>query len=280
MQTIQTIARLRKILEAARKSGKTIGLVPTMGAFHRGHLSLIRQCKKENSLCVVSIFVNPAQFGPKEDYRRYPRNKRQDCRLAAEAGADIVFYPSVDEMYPPRSSTFVDTCDLTQTLCGKSRPGHFRGVATVVAKLFLIAAPDRAYFGQKDYQQTVVIRKMARDLNFPVRIKVVATVRESDGLAMSSRNIYLTPNERSEAGTLYASLKAAKHDILNGQLSVAKIKAGIRSLISKTSGRIDYIECVDAQTLRPIKRFDGQCVIAVAVHFGKARLIDNIILQI
>jgi len=280
MQTIQTIARLRKILETARKTGKTIGFVPTMGAFHQGHLSLIRQCKKENARRVVSIFVNPTQFGPKEDYRQYPRNKRRDCRLAAEAGADIIFYPSADEMYPSGHSTLIDTGDLTRTLCGKSRPGHFHGVATVVAKLFLIVGPDRAYFGQKDYQQTVVIRKMVRDLNFPVRIKVVETMRESDGLAMSSRNIYLTPRERSEAGTLYASLKTAKHEVLEGELSVARIKARIRSMILKTSGRIDYIECVDAQTLRPIKRFDGRCVIAVAIHFGKARLIDNIILQI
>ncbi len=280
MPTIEKITRLRNTLNAARNLRQTIGFVPTMGAFHDGHLSLIRHCKKENDVCVVSIFVNPTQFGPKEDYRQYPRNKRRDCQLASQAGADIVFYPSVDEIYPPGSSTFIEVPNVTENLCGQSRPHHFRGVATIVAKLFLIVNPDRAYFGQKDYQQTVVVKNMVRDLNFPIKIRVLATVREPGGLAMSSRNIYLTPEARSEANVLYASLKAAKGAIRKGETSAARIKAILRAMIAKTSGRIDYLECIDAETLRPVKQIRGRCAIALAVFFGTTRLIDNIILQI
>ncbi len=280
MQTIHTIQKLRLAVQKARAEGKSIGFVPTMGAFHQGHIALIQRCKKDHGLCVVSIFVNPTQFGPKEDYRNYPRDKRRDCRMAAEAGADVVFYPSVEEMYPVEYSSFIDVPDVTETLCGKSRPHHFRGVATVVAKLFLIVNPDQAYFGQKDYQQTVVIQKMARDLNFPVKIRVIPTVREPDGLAMSSRNIYLTPQERSEAAVLFASLQAAKKSVGKGEKDPEAIKTLIRSMIKRTSGRIDYIECADALTLRPVRHLKGRCVIALAVFFGKARLIDNIILQI
>ena len=280
MKTISSIYSLRKFLAPYRAKGRSIGFVPTMGALHDGHLALIRRCRKENDLVVVSIFVNPTQFGPKEDFRAYPRNKKQDCALAESASCDIVFAPSVAAMYPTEKGTTIDVPELSQGLCGAKRPGHFQGVATVVTKLFNIVQPDQAYFGQKDYQQVAVIKQMVVDLNLPVCVHTVPTFREPDGLAMSSRNRYLTCGQRKEAPVIYRALQLAKTRISEGEQSTAKIKALIRRAITSTSGKIDYIECVNAQTLKPITRVQGKCVIAAAVIFGKARLIDNIVLQI
>lgn len=257
-----------------------IGFVPTMGALHEGHLSLIKKCRKENDVVVVSIFVNPIQFGPNEDFVTYPRHKTQDCTLAKQAGCDIIFYPSVKTLYPRIPSTTIDVPGVSDGLCGSKRPGHFRGVATIVAKLFNIANPHRAYFGQKDFQQVAVIKKMTADLNFPVAIKSVPTKRSKDGLAMSSRNIYLSTKQRQEAPIIYQSLRLAKQKILNGNCDVSSIQRFIREKISTTSGKIDYIECRDAKSLTPLKIFKGKCIIAVAVFFGTTRLIDNITLQI
>jgi pantoate--beta-alanine ligase len=280
MKTISSITSLKKIIAAQRKKGKTIGFVPTMGAFHDGHLSLIKKCRQENDIVVVSIFVNPTQFGPKEDFSTYPRNKMRDCRLANEYGCDIVFYPSVATMYPEDRMTMIEVPNVSEGLCGAKRPGHFRGVATIVAKLFHIVTPDTAYFGQKDFQQVAVIRKMTADLNFPITIKTVPTFRETDGLAMSSRNVNLSANHRKEAAVLYQALTHAKDKIFAGEMHSSAIRSLIRSQINRTSGVIDYIECRDAKTLKPVKKFHGKCVIALAVFFGKVRLIDNIVLQI
>ena len=280
MKIISSINRLRSEIALARKEEKSIGFIPTMGALHEGHLSLIRQCRKENDLVVVSIFVNPIQFGPKEDYAAYPRNKKKDSTLAYKAGCDILFYPNVHQLIPSGFNTHVEVPKLSKHLCGERRPGHFKGVATIVAKLFNIVMPDKAYFGQKDFQQLAVIRKMVSDLNFPVSIKSIKTVREDDGLAMSSRNVYLSPKERLESPVIYQALLEAKKTALAGNLDASQIKELIRRRINDTSGRIDYIECVDEKNLSPIKKMSGRCVIAVAVFFGKTRLIDNIVLQI
>jgi len=280
MRIISSITSIQKRVAKYRTQEQTIGFVPTMGAFHEGHLSLIKRCRKDSDIVVVSIFVNPIQFGPNEDLAAYPRNTQRDCRLAQKYGCDILFYPSATAMYPHPAITTINVPDVSEGLCGEKRPGHFTGVATVVAKLFHIVLPDIAYFGQKDFQQIAVIRKMVSDLNFPIRIKTVPTVREKDGLAMSSRNIYLTDQERKEAPVIYQSLKRAKQKILSGERRPEALIAFIRSCIAQTSGTIDYIECLDAQTLEPINIIRGNCVIAVAVFFGKARLIDNIVLQI
>ena len=280
MKTISSIYALRKILAAHRRKKHTIGFVPTMGALHEGHLSLIRRCRKDDDIVVVSVFVNPTQFGPREDFKLYPRNRANDLALARSAGCDIVFFPSVSAIYPRGKSTTVTVPEVSQGLCGSKRPGHFQGVATIVAKLFNIVQPEHAYFGQKDYQQVVVIKRMVADLNIPLHIHTVPTFREPDGLAMSSRNRYLSPRQRNEAAVIYRSLTLAKSRIAEGERSSVKIKSIIRRQISKTSGRIDYIECADAYTLQPLARLGGKCVIAAAVFFGKARLIDNIVLQI
>lgn len=283
MKIISSIRSIQKHMAAYRMAGKTIGFVPTMGALHDGHLALIQHCRKENDIVVVSIFVNPAQFGPKEDFQTYPRQKARDCRLAKSGGVDIIFYPSVNTMYPDgidEICTTVSVAELSSRLCGKSRPGHFDGVATVVAKLFNIVFPDRAYFGQKDFQQLAIIKRMVTDFNFPIRIKSVPTVREADGLAMSSRNVYLSSRQRKEAPVLYQALRQAKQVVRNGGKNVSVVKALIANHISATSGRIDYIECVDAKTLEPLVHFKGSCLIALAVYFDKTRLIDNILLQI
>ncbi len=280
MMTINSIRGLRRALVRFRAEGRTIGLVPTMGALHEGHLSLIRRSKKECDVGVVSIFVNPTQFGPREDYARYPRPKALDCRLAREAGADIVFYPSPDEMYPPGHETVVDVPVLSRGLCGASRPGHFRGVATIVAKLFIAVMPDRAYFGEKDFQQTAVIRRMTRDLGLPIAVRVCPTVRAADGLALSSRNQYLSSREREEAVVLYQALREARRQVRAGERSARVLLAQARRRIRSTSGRIDYLECVDAATLEPVQTLRGPSVMAAAVFFGRTRLIDNIALQI
>lgn len=281
MRVVTTIKSLRQIISKARSKGKRVGFVPTMGYFHDGHVSLMRQSKKENDLSVVSIFVNPKQFGPKEDLKNYPRDRKRDEQLAKQVDVDIIFYPSVDEMYPTGYLTSVEVEVLSDQLCGATRPGHFKGVATVVAKLMNIVSPDVMYLGQKDAQQAVIIKKMVDDLNFPVKVKVMPTVREKDGLAMSSRNSYLTAEERREATVLYRSLQEAKRQIQAGERSAARIIQLIQKEIKKYSlAKVDYIQCVDAENLNSVGKISGKTLIALAVYFGRARLIDNVILDV
>jgi pantoate--beta-alanine ligase len=261
--------------------GKAIGFVPTMGYLHQGHLSLVRRARKENDAVVISIFVNPTQFGPEEDLEKYPRDFRRDRRLAAQAGVDVIFYPDSKAIYPFRYHTYVNVESLTDSLCGALRPGHFRGVATVVTKLFNIVQPDRTYFGQKDAQQARVIQQMVSDLNMPVNIKVLPTVREGDGLAMSSRNAYLNEQERLDARVLYQSLLKAKELIAKGERNPSTIKAVMRGMIvEKKRPSVEYVAIVDADSLKDCKVIEGRVLIAVAVNIGTTRLIDNIIVRV
>lgn len=281
MITVKTIKQVRKFVKKEKQKGKRIGFVPTMGCLHEGHLSLVRAAKRECDIIAVSIFVNPTQFGPGEDFKRYPRALKRDKNMLKKEGADIVFIPSSKEMYPGGLEAFVEVPDLARGLCGKSRPGHFKGVATVVAKLFNIIEPDAGYFGQKDYQQAIVIRKMIRDLKWPVRIQVCPIVRERDGLAKSSRNIYLSAKERDAAKVLYQSLCFARAQILKGIIKSGDIKKSIRSMIGRTGiACIEYVEIVDAETLKPEAGIKAKKVlIALAVRFGKTKLIDNVIVN-
>lgn len=278
---IETINELRNYLEEHRKTGKTIGFVPTMGFLHEGHLSLIRAAKAENDIVVVSDFVNPTQFAPNEDFESYPRNIGQDEKMAMEAGADVIFFPSVVEMYPNGSSTFVEVeGETTKILCGKSRPSHFKGVTTVVNILFNIVQPNKAYFGQKDAQQVAVLIKMVRDLHQNLEIVVCPIVREKDGLAMSSRNTYLDTQQRKDATILYQSLQEAELHFKNGENNVENLTQFIRKKLSeKSSADIDYIEIYDFPSLTKIEKIDHKALAAIAVRFGKTRLIDNIILE-
>ena len=274
---IGSVAGVRAVLEAARREGRTVGLVPTMGALHEGHLSLIRQARADNDLIVVSIFVNPTQFGAGEDLESYPRDVERDLRLAGEAGADVVFSPSEAQMYPRGYSTWVDVEGLTEGLCGSSRPGHFRGVCTVVTKLFAICGPDRAYFGEKDAQQLAVIKRMVQDLNTPVEVVSCPTVREADGLALSSRNVRLSDEERAEAPVIFRALSAARTLVENGEREAARLEDEIRTVLADASRvTIDYVEIVDAVGLTPVEVLAGPCLVAVAVWFGDTRLIDNL----
>lgn len=281
MRIIRSIKEMSGFCVKNRSGGKTIGLVPTMGALHKGHLSLIRRARSENSKVVVSIFVNPIQFGAREDLKKYPRNLKKDASLCRYAGVDVIFYPGIRQMYPEGCQTYVNVEGLSGYLCGKFRPGHFRGVATVVAKLFNIVMPDTAYFGQKDAQQAAVIKKMAADLNMPVKIRIMPIVRERDGLAMSSRNAYLSPQERQEAAVLYRALVSAKKLIRSGNLNTADIIRRMKRLISaKKSAKIQYIEIVDADSLKVLRKIKGKALIALAVFIGKTRLIDNVIVSL
>jgi pantoate--beta-alanine ligase len=274
--SLSTIAGIRAALDTARAGGARVGLVPTMGALHEGHLSLIRAARAENDVVVVSIFVNPTQFGPNEDYAKYPRDPQRDLLLVEQAGGDLVFDPSADEMYAVDRSTWVDVQGLTQGLCGRSRPGHFRGVCTVVAKLLAICQPDKAYFGEKDAQQLAVIQRMVRDLNTRVEIVPCPTVREADGLAMSSRNVRLTPEARVQAPALNRALQAAKAAVEGGERSAAILDRIIRGVLTLAPlGEIDYVEIVRADDLTPVVMLEGTCLMAVAVRFGDVRLIDN-----
>jgi len=277
VEIIEEIGKARDRCESIRKEGKTIGFVPTMGFFHEGHLSLMKRAREENDVVVVSIFVNPIQFGPQEDYERYPRDRERDVRLAQGVGVDILFIPKEEEMYPDGYSTYVEVVDLTEGLCGKSRPGHFKGVTTVVLKLFEIVRPHRAYFGKKDYQQFRVIERMTNDLNLPIEIVALPTVREKDGLAMSSRNVYLSDEERKSALSLYRSLMLAKELIDKGERSPTQIKKKMMEFILSHPHvkKIDYIEIVDKYTLKPVKKVTENALIALAVWVGEARLIDN-----
>jgi pantoate--beta-alanine ligase len=277
MRIIRSISQMQKISSILKRQGKTIGLVPTMGALHEGHLSLIRRSCKDNDITVVSLFVNPIQFAPKEDLKDYPRPFKKDVFLCRKEKVDFVFYPQAGKMYPENFNTSVEVKDLGNVLCGVSRPGHFRGVATVVSKLFNIVQPNAAYFGQKDAQQAAIIGRMALDLNLPLKIKVLPTVREKDGLAMSSRNVYLKPKERRDSIVLSKALGLAKELIRHGQRNAFSIIARMKALISsKKSAKIDYIAIVDSQTLKPVNTVKGNCLITLAVRFGKTRLIDNL----
>lgn len=277
MKLITSTSEIQAYVNELRSQGKTIGLVPTMGFLHEGHLSLVRQARAENDILIVSIFVNPTQFGPQEDYEDYPRDLRRDCELVEEIGANIVFAPSVSEMYPKGYNTFVQVeGNLTKVLCGASRPEHFRGVTTVVAKLFNLIKPHRAYFGQKDAQQLVVIQRMVDDLNFDIEIIPIPIVREENGLAMSSRNKYLNPEERKSATVLYKSLNLACDMINAGQRDAQKIRAEMQRLIeAERCAKIDYVSIVDAHTLEELTELKGEVFIALAVFIGNTRLIDN-----
>lgn len=277
---IETVKELREYLAGQRAASKTVGLVPTMGFLHEGHLSLIREAKAENDVVVVSDFVNPTQFGPNEDFESYPRNIERDTELALSAGADVIFYPSVSEMYPPESSTYVEVeGNITRVLCGASRPTHFRGVTTVVNKLFNIVEPDKAYFGQKDAQQVAVLTKMVKDLHMDIELIICPIVREPDGLAMSSRNTYLSAEERKQAVILNQALKKAKNAFANGEKDVVKLTGIITDKINEMPlAVIDYVSILDFPSLKPIITIEKDALAAVAVKFGKTRLIDNEIL--
>ena len=277
MQVTKTVEETRKQIKAWKKEGKTIGLVPTMGFLHEGHASLIKKCREQNDIVVVSDFVNPTQFGPTEDLDAYPRDFERDSKLCESLGADLIFCPEPSEMYhDPHAFVSIDT--LSETLCGKTRPIHFKGVCTVVTKLFHIVAPDRAYFGQKDAQQLAVIRHMVSDLNFGIEIVGCPIIREEDGLAKSSRNTYLSPEERKAALVLSRSLKLGKKLIEDGEKDAKKVIAAIRGEIEKEPlAKIDYVEIVDWNTLEPVESTEGEILTAMAVYIGKTRLIDNFI---
>lgn len=279
-EIFKNVKDVKKFARKYKAAGKSVALIPTMGALHEGHLSLIRQAKKENDIAIVSIFVNPLQFGPKEDFQKYPRDTRRDVELCANAGADAVFAPTPKEMYANGFQTLVSQTRLPEHLCGLSRPGHFTGVMTVCCKLFNIVEPDTAYFGQKDFQQTVVITKMVEDLNMNLKIKVLPTVREKDGLAMSSRNAYLSAREHRDALCLYNALMKAKQLAKSGERSSANIIAEMKKIIAKTpSAEMDYVAIVNPETLENSDVIRGKAAAAMAVRIGKTRLIDNCILK-
>jgi pantoate--beta-alanine ligase len=281
MRIVRKISIMQKVADRLREEGKSIGLVPTMGALHQGHLSLMQRARRENDIVVMSIFVNPTQFGPGEDYRRYPRPFQKDRLLAQREGIDIIFYPSVSEMYGEGYSTYVEVERLSKVLCGLSRPGHFRGVASAVCKLFNIVKPHVAYFGQKDHQQLKIIKRMVQDLNMEIEIRECPIVREPDGLAMSSRNSYLSSQERKEALSLYRALKCAKR-LIKEENSVPDVISEIEKIIQREPhAKIDYIKIVNPETLEDMKTIrPGRTVlVALAVWIGKTRLIDNILVK-
>jgi pantoate--beta-alanine ligase len=281
MKIVHTIKEVREQVKAWRKEGLTVGFVPTMGYLHEGHGSLIQKAHSENDKVVVSIFVNPIQFGPSEDLEKYPRDMDRDSKIVETCGGDVIFNPAPSEMYTKDFSSFVDVEGLTEGLCGAKRPGHFQGVCTVVAKLFNIVPADRAYFGEKDAQQLAVIKRMVRDLDMDIEIIPCSIVREEDGLAKSSRNSYLNKEERIASTILYKSLLSAKRIILEGELKSKFIKLSIEGILeSEPLARIDYIEIVDSLTLKPVEKIQGTVLIALAVFIGKTRLIDNITITV
>jgi pantoate--beta-alanine ligase len=276
---VPTIAAVRERVAAARAAGHTVGFVPTMGALHEGHAALIRAARNATGYVVVSIFVNPTQFGPTEDFARYPRTLDADRAICAEAGADVIFAPGVDEMYPAGAVTFVDVSRLGEHLCGASRPGHFRGVCTVVTKLFNIVRPDVAFFGAKDGQQARIIRRMALDLDMPLEVRIEPTVREPDGLALSSRNRYLSPAERAAAPGIYRALLEVRRRVRDGERDAARLEADLAAALAAIPGaRVDYARVVDDDTLQPVGRIAGPALAAAAVFLGTTRLIDNVLL--
>jgi pantoate--beta-alanine ligase len=280
MQVAKTIAEVRACVAQAHSAGRTVGFVPTMGALHTGHVSLIEAAAKRCDFVVVSIFVNPTQFGPTEDLDRYPRPFEKDLEICAEHGVDVVFAPTAAQMYPRENLTWVTVEKLTHRLCGASRPGHFRGVATVCAKLFHIVGPDVAFFGQKDAQQVLVIRRMVADLDMPLEIVVCPTVREPDGLAMSSRNQYLSSRERQDATLIYESLTLCRELIEAGERRADLLRARMREvLVRAPSMSVEYVSIADAETLDELDRVGGRVLAAVAVRLPSARLIDNILVD-
>jgi len=277
MEVINSVKHMKETAGKLSVEGRRIGLVPTMGYLHEGHMSLIQKCREENDAVIVSIFVNPVQFGQNEDFEKYPRDVLHDIKMLKEADTDFLFMPYANDMYGKDHGTFIEVKGVSEQLCGGRRPGHFSGVSTVVAKLFNICIPSNAYFGQKDYQQTVVIRKMTRELNFDITISVCPTVREKDGLAMSSRNIYLNPEQRSQAPIIYQALKMAAEVVYNGEKDSDKVRELFKSVIGTMKDPvIDYIEIRDRDDLADVEIIDRPVVIAAAVYIGKTRLIDNI----
>ena len=280
MQVIRSLTRLRVQVRRYKEKGETIGFVPTMGALHKGHRSLVRRARRECGRVVVSIFVNPLQFGPTEDFSRYPRDLRADQKLLQKEKVDLLFFPSAKSMYPDLFSTSVDVSKVTDSLCGRLRPGHFKGVATVCAKLFNLVSPDVVYFGQKDYQQTRVIKRILEDLHFDIRLKILPTVRERDGLAMSSRNRYLSPRERERALSLSQALSVGKKMILGGERDAAKVLSKMKKVLHRRGIRVEYVSAVDPETLEEKSRIRGGVVLAIAAWVGKTRLIDNSVVRV
>ncbi len=280
MKIIESPAEMQRLADAARLRGDKIALVPTMGYLHEGHLSLMREGRRRASVLAVSLFVNPTQFGPNEDLAAYPRDMQRDCRLMESIPVDLLFAPQAQAMYPPGAQTWVEVTEVTQGMCGASRPGHFRGVTTVVAKLFNIVKPHIALFGAKDYQQLCAVRQMVRDLNFDVEIVPMPTVREHDGLAMSSRNAYLSPAEREKALSLSRALEAARACYVQGERNPYALAQRAREELGRDNAvSVEYVEVREATTLKEIERIDGPAVIAVAARVGRTRLIDNIVLE-
>ena len=281
MQIITTIAEAKEVCRAWQLEGLTIGLVPTMGYLHQGHASLMQAARAENDRLVATIFVNPTQFGPNEDFERYPRDLEADAALAKAIGVDMLFCPEVTEMYPPGYISYLEPAGLTDCLCGASRPGHFRGVCTVVLKLFNIIRPDKAYFGQKDAQQFAVLNRMVADMDLDLKMRRMPIVREADGLAMSSRNVYLSATERQEALALNRALQAVEQLFKAGERQTKVLIAAMQAELGQTLvGSLDYLEIVDLETLEPIAQIESSALCALAVFFGKTRLIDNVVLEI
>lgn len=280
MRTINTAAEMQDAMSREKSLGKTIGFVPTMGFLHQGHLSLVRESLKKAKVTVVSIFVNPTQFGPQEDFKDYPRDIRRDTEILEKEGVDYLFVPGDEEMYPEGYKTYVEVSGLEDKLCGRSRPGHFRGVCTVVLKLFNIVEPDFAFFGQKDAQQAIILKRMAADLNLKVKVEALPIVREEDGLALSSRNTYLSQDERRAALVLSRSLDEARQMVENGERDADRIINRMREMIAREPlARIDYVEIVDRDNLDPVNSIEKEALAALAVFVGKVRLIDNAILR-
>ena len=279
MQIFKTIENMRAASRMARHAGKRVGFVPTMGALHEGHLSLVRASKAQSDVVAASIFVNPTQFGPNEDFSKYPRTFERDCELFTKEGVELLFAPTVDEMYPAGAVTYVTVEGMSEQLCGKSRPGHFRGVTTVVSKLFNIVEPAIAFFGQKDAAQVAIIRRMVRDLNIPVEIAVCPIVREADGLAMSSRNAYLDPQQRKAALVLHRALQEVQRQFKLGESNASNlIEHGRQVFAQEPSVRLDYLEIVNTENLEALGKIECPALVAVAAYLGKTRLIDNFIL--
>ena len=278
MKVIRSIKQMQRVAREIAASGKTIGIVPTMGFLHEGHLSLIRRAKKQADVVITSIFVNPAQFGPNEDLAKYPRDEKGDLKKIESAGGDIVFMPKADQIYPDGFQTYVTVEELTKTLEGKKRPSHFRGVTTIVAKLFNITRPDVAVFGMKDFQQAIVLRQMTKDLGYPIRYVIAPTLREKDGLAMSSRNRYFTVEQRVEARALYYALRTAREMVKSGVVEAGKIESEMTAVIKATcpTAKIDYIAFTDADTLEAVQKVRRGTICSLAVRVHKVRLIDNL----
>ncbi|WP_112181164.1 pantoate--beta-alanine ligase [Paraliobacillus zengyii] len=280
MQIIKTVSSMQEYTLKNKRIGKKIGFVPTMGYLHEGHESLLKKARQENDILVASIFVNPLQFGPNEDFEKYPRNEQHDIEIAKKNGVDALYMPTVEEMYPTDLGITIQVVDRVDVLCAKSRPGHFDGVVTVLTKLFHTTSPDHVYFGIKDAQQVAVVDQLIKDYNFPIQLHMLETIREVDGLAKSSRNVYLTEQERTEAPSLFMSLQVAQQKIFDGEKNPAIIVNEVKKYINThTTGNIDYVEILRFPSLKPLTRVDQQVIIAVAVQFSQARLIDNIILM-